>query len=393
MKRLCILGSTGSVGQNSLRVVRSLPGHFRVVALSAGKNLDALAEQTVEFGPEIVSTGDPQCVELLRERLRALGHAQPVEVVSGTAGQIAAATHPEVDFVVSASHGTTGLAATFEAVRAGKQVGLANKETLVMAGELVTRAARERGVELIPIDSEHSALHQCLRSGRREEVRRVLLTASGGPFLRTPKKDFDSITPERALKHPVWRMGGRITIDSATLMNKGMEIIEARWLFGFASSQIEVVIHPESVIHSMIEFVDGSTVGQLSLPDMRVPIQYALTYPSRVATDGNWMGLDFAAVGQLSFRKPDSQRFPCLRLARLALERGGATPCFMNAADEIAVEAFLERRLRFTGIPRVVEKVMEDAPRVEMNSLENVLGCDQEARARAREVVAKLGAR
>lgn len=392
MKRLCILGSTGSIGQNCLRVVRSLPGRFRVVSLAAGKNLDALAEQAVEFGPQIVSVGDPSLVEPLRERLRALEHRQPVEVTGGTPGQIAAATHSEVDFVVSASHGTTGLSATFEAVKAGKQLGLANKETLVVAGELVTRAARENQVEIIPIDSEHSALHQCLRSGRSEEVRRVLLTASGGPFLRTPKKDFDSITPAQALKHPVWKMGGRITIDSATLMNKGMEIIEAHWLFGFESSQIEVVIHPESVIHSMIEFIDGSTLGQLSLPDMRVPIQYALTYPSRVATDGNWMGLDLAAVGRLSFRKPDSQRFPCLRLARVALEKKGATPCFMNAADEIAVQAFLERRLRFSDIARVVEKVMEAAPAVEMSSLENVLGCDQEARARARETVAKLGA-
>ncbi len=390
MKGLCILGSTGSVGQNCLRVVRSLPSFFRVVGLSGGKNLETLAEQTMEFSPRIVSVGRPESVEPLRERLRALGLKQAVEVVAGGSGQIQAATHPEVDFVVSASHGTTGLAATYEAIRAGKQLGLANKETLVVAGDLVTRAARERGVEIIPIDSEHSALHQCLRAGRREEVRRVLLTASGGPFLRTPKKEFDSITPTKALKHPVWRMGGRITIDSATLMNKGMEIIEARWLFGFASSQIEVVIHPESIIHSMVEFVDGSIVGQLSTPDMRVPIQYALTYPGRVATDGNWMGLDLAELGRLSFRKPDTQRFPCLRLARVALEKAGAAPCFMNAADEIAVEAFLGGRLRFTDIPRVVERVMEQAPGVELKSLDDVLGCDQEARERAREVVEKL---
>lgn len=393
MKGLCILGSTGSVGQNCLNVVRSLPGRFRVVSLSAGKNLDALTEQISEFGPEVVAVGSGADVEPLRTRLQSLGYARPVRIVANAEGQVQAATLPEVDFVISASHGITGLVATFEAIRAGKQLGLANKETLVVAGELVMKIARERRVDVLPIDSEHSAIHQCLRSGRREEVRRLILTGSGGPFLRTPAGEFDSITPEQALKHPVWKMGGRITVDSATLMNKGLEIIEARWLFGFSSSQVEVLIHPESIVHSMIEFHDGSMVAQLSTADMRIPIQYALTYPERLAIDGNFLGLDLVAVREMHFEKPDGTRFPCLALARAALERGGSMPCVLNAADEVAVEAFLARRLRFRDIPRVVETSMERMSSVSVGSLDDVLECDREARRRAEELVAALGRR
>ena len=263
VKGLCILGSTGSVGQNCLRVVRSLLGRFRIVSLAAGKNLDLLAEQVQEFGPQIVAVGSDEWVEPLRQRLRTRGCQHPVQIVAGSSGQVEAATLPEVDFVVSSSHGVTGLRATYEAVRAGKQVGLANKETLVVAGEVVMRAARERAIEVLPIDSEHSAVHQCLRAGRRQEVRRLILTGSGGPLLRTPREAFDSVTPERALEHPIWKMGTRITIDSATLMNKGLEVIEAHWLFGLPASQIEVLIHPESIVHSMIEFQDGSVMAQL----------------------------------------------------------------------------------------------------------------------------------
>lgn len=390
MKGLCILGSTGSVGQNCLRVARSLPALFRVVSLSAGRNLEVLAEQVAEFNPQMVAVGGSEFIEPLRDRLRARAYARALKIVTGADGQAEAAMLPEVDFVVSASHGTTGLVATYRAVRAGKQLGLANKETLVVAGELVMRAARENGVDVIPIDSEHSALHQCLRSGHRQEVRRIVLTASGGPFLRTPRKHFEAITPEEALKHPVWKMGGRITIDSATLMNKGFEIIEAHWLFGFESSQIDVVIHPESVIHSMVEFVDGSIAAQLSTPDMRIPIQYALTYPTRLAVNGNLMALDLAALGHLSFRKPDTRRFPCLELARVALAQGGAVPCFLNAADEVAVEAFLNRSARFTDIASVVEEVLAKAPQVQLSSLDDVLGFDHEARRLAREAVARL---
>ncbi|MBI1982919.1 MAG: 1-deoxy-D-xylulose-5-phosphate reductoisomerase [Acidobacteria bacterium] len=392
MKGLCILGSTGSVGQNTLRVVRSLPGRFRVVALCAGKNLDLLADQIQEFVPLVASVATEACIEPLRQQLRARNYSRPVKIVAGTDGQVEASTHPEVSFVVSASHGVTGLVATYEAVRAGKNVGLANKETLVVAGEVVTRAARERSAEVLPIDSEHSALHQCLRSGRPREVGRLILTGSGGPFLKTPRDEFENLTPEQALKHPVWKMGERITIDSATLMNKGLEIIEAHWLFGLPSDRIDVLIHPESIVHSMIEFVDGSVVAQMSVADMRLPIQYALTFPERVALNGSPLGLDLVAIGRLHFEKPDSARFPCLDLARVALERGGALPCALNAGDEVAVEAFLAGRLRFPDIPRAIERVMELTPEVHFNSLTDVLECDGDARRRAAEVVAEIGA-
>ncbi len=386
-KRLCILGSTGSIGQNCLRVVKSLPGRFQVVALSAGRNLDVLARQVVEFSPHWAVVADSECVEPLRRRLEALEYRKPLNIGSGVSAQVEAATHPDVDFVVSASHGTTGLVATFEAVRAGKQVGLANKEVLVVAGELITRMARERAVELLPIDSEHCAVHQCLRSGLRQEVRRLILTGSGGPFLKTPRRRFATITPEEALKHPVWKMGGRITIDSATLMNKGLEVIEARWLFGFSSAQIEVLIHPESIVHSMIEFCDGSVLTQLSVPDMRLPLQYALTFPDRVPANGDGLSLDLTKAGRLNFRRPDTRRFPCLDLARAALERGGLAPCALNAADEMAVEAFLARRLSFAGIPRVIDRVLSQTAERPLNSLDDVLEGDREARRRATELI------
>jgi len=387
VRGLCILGCTGSVGQNCLRVVRSLPGWFRVVSLAAGKKMGLLAQQVAEFSPRMVAVGDGECAALLRERLRTRGYEEPLEIVAGTNGQVEAATLPDVDFVVSASHGITGLRATYEAIRAGKQVGLANKETLVVAGEVVMRAARAQATEILPIDSEHSAVHQCLRAGHRSELRRLILTGSGGPLLRVPLGEFDSVTPERALQHPIWKMGSRITIDSATLMNKGLEIIEAHWLFSLPASQIDVLIHPESVVHSMIEFQDGSVLAQLSVADMRLPIQYALTYPQRVAVSAESLRLDLLAAGHLHFEPPDGERFPCLGLARQALEQGGAMPCALNAADEVAVEAFLTRGLRFPDIPRVIEGVMRQTPQVHFNSLDDVLECDHEARRRAAELV------
>jgi 1-deoxy-D-xylulose-5-phosphate reductoisomerase len=296
-----------------------------------------------------------------------------------------------VGFVVSASHGTTGLVATYQAVCAGKRVGLANKETLVAAGELVMRKAAELCIPVLPIDSEHCAVHQCLRSGQPSEVKRIILTASGGPFLKTPRRLFDSITPEQALKHPVWRMGGRITIDSATLVNKGLEIIEARWLFNLTPGQIDVIIHPESIVHSMVEFNDGSVMAQLGVPDMRIPIQYAMTYPDRVAVSGSELGLDLIAAGRLRFSKPDTARFPSLDLAREALVRGGILPCVLNAADEVAVEAFLNNRLRFSAIPRLIEEVMRQMSSYQaVNSLEDVLEGDREARTRAAQVIADI---
>ena len=388
MKRLCIVGSTGSVGQNCLRVVTSLPDRFRVVSLTAGKNLIVLAEQILKFQPALIAVGSQESVEPLRQELRARRYRHPLTILSGRVGLLEAATLPDVDFVVSASQGVTGLEATFEAIRAGKAVGLANKEVLVVAGELVMRVARERGVEILPIDSEHSAVHQCLRAGKGHEVRRLILTGSGGPFLRTPRREFDSITPVQALKHPIWKMGGRITVDSATLMNKGLEIIEAHWLFGLKSEQIHVLIHPESIVHSMIEFRDGAVIAQLGVADMRIPIQYALTYPDRVTVNGG-LSLDLTATGRLHFQPPDVKRFPCMELGREALEKGGALPCALNAADEIAVEAFLESRLRFTRIPRVIEEVMSQTPMVRLNRLQDVVECDQQSRQRAREIVAK----
>jgi 1-deoxy-D-xylulose-5-phosphate reductoisomerase len=388
MKRLCILGSTGSVGQNCLRVVGGLADRFRVVSLTAGRNLSVLVEQILKFEPAMVAVGSEEWVRPLSQELRAKGYQHPLAIMPGRGGLLEAATLPEVDFVVSASHGVTGLEATFQAIRAGKRVGLANKEVLVVAGELVMRTAQEQGVEILPIDSEHSAVHQCLRAGQGHEVRRLILTGSGGPFLHTPREEFDSITPMQALKHPIWKMGGRITVDSATLMNKGLEIIEAHWLFGLDSDQIHVLIHPESIVHSMIEFQDGAIMAQLGVADMRIPIQYALTYPERVAVNGV-LSLDLAAAGRLQFQPPDVKRFPCLELGREALKRGGALPCALNAADEVAVEAFLESRLRFSRIPQVIEEVMSQTPVVGLNNLDDVMECDQRSRGRAREIVAK----
>jgi 1-deoxy-D-xylulose-5-phosphate reductoisomerase len=387
-KGLCILGSTGSIGRQCLWVVKNAADRFHVVALCAGKNLELLAQQVRDFAPKLVVVGNSELVEPLRERLRNLGVSPTVQVACGVSGQIEAATHPEVDTVVSASHGTTGLVATYKAIEAGKRIGLANKEVLVAAGELVTRAARERGAEILPVDSEHCAIHQCLRSGSHAEVRRLILTASGGPFLKTPRKYLDRITPEEALQHPIWKMGGRITIDSATLMNKGLEIIEAHWLFGFPSEKIDVLIHPESIVHSMIEFRDGSVMAQMSVPDMRLPIQYALNYPDRLAMNGDSQGLDLIALSTLRFAAPDTRRFPCLDLAREALRKGGPLPCALNAADEVAVEAFLAHRLRFSDIPRVIERVLEQTTHAQScSSLDDVLECDHEARRRALELV------
>jgi 1-deoxy-D-xylulose-5-phosphate reductoisomerase len=390
-KGLCILGATGSIGRQCLDVVKNASERFHIVALCAGENVDLLAQQVLAFAPKLAVVGNSECIEPLRERLRHLGASQTVQMACGVSGQIEAATHPEVDIVVSASHGTTGLVATYEAIQAGKRIGLANKEVLVAAGELTTRAVRERGVELLPVDSEHCALHQCLRSGSRGEVRRLILTASGGPFLKTPRKHLDLITPGEALRHPIWKMGGRITIDSATLMNKGLEIIEAYWLFDFPSEQIDVLIHPESAVHSMIEFRDGSVIAQMSVPDMRLPIQYALNYPDRLAMNGEWPRLDLIALSRLRFAAPDTRRFPCLDLAREALRAGGSLPCALNAADEVAVEAFLAQRLRFSDIPRVIERVLQQTTHSRsLTNLDDVLDCDQEARRRARELSQKM---
>lgn len=386
---LCILGSTGSIGRNCLDVVRNFPDRFRLVALCAGKNVDLLAQQAAEFKPALVVAGSQELIQPLRRALDAAGYRESIRITAGPEGRIEAATRADVSAVVSASHGITGILATFAAVQAGKRIALANKETLVVAGELVTAEAARTGAAILPIDSEHCAVHQCLRAGSPNEARRLILTGSGGPFLKTPIGEFDSITPEQALNHPIWRMGGRITIDSATLMNKGLEIIEAHWLFGFVSSQIEVLIHPESTIHSMIEFDDGCIVAQLAVADMRIPIQYALTYPERLPLSDKALMLDLASAGHLTFQHPDRRRFPCLDLGRAAIEEGGCLPCVLNAADEVAVGAFLGRRISFSSIPRIIEGAMRRAPKGHLTCMDDVMECDREARSRAAEMAAE----
>ena len=362
---------------------------FRVVSLAAGGNLDVLIEQVTKFHPKIVSLRDKEKEPELQSRLKKAGYTYPLKIVSGTAGMVEAATDADVDLVVSAAHGVTGLEATYRAVESGKDVALANKETLVVAGPLVTRLAQKTGSEILPVDSEHNAIHQCLRAGRREEVRSIILTASGGPFLKTPRERMDGIQPEEALKHPTWKMGGRVTVDSATLMNKGFEVIEARWLFGFRSEEIEVVIHPQSVVHSMVEFHDGSVMAQMGVTDMQLPIRYALTYPERLPANGATGSLTWREIKRFDFEPPDTGRFPCLDLARQALEAGESMPCALNAADEVAVEAFLERKLKFTDIPRLVECVLQASPVRPFKTLNDVWEHDREARERARQYLQK----
>jgi 1-deoxy-D-xylulose-5-phosphate reductoisomerase len=390
MKKLSILGSTGSIGRQTLAVVESLPGQFQVVALTAGRNLQELAAQIERHRPEVVSVGAAELVDELARRVREKGIAPLPEIMHGRAGMLMVGTHGQADMVVSAAVGVVGLEATYEAIKRGKVIALSNKEVLVAAGELVMAAVEKSGHALLPVDSEHNAVHQCLRGGAHEEVRRIVLTASGGPFRKTPLQVLASVTPEQALQHPNWKMGNRITIDSATMMNKGFEVIEAHWLFGMRPEQIEVVVHPQSTVHSMVEFVDGSVLAQLAPPDMRMPIQYALTFPQRVAS--NQVALDWKKLTRLDFEKPSTRRFPCLRLAREAMKKGGAWPCALNAADEVAVTAFLEKRLSFLGIPEVIDRVLSRTARVRFENMEDVLAADGEARRVAREEAEKLAA-
>jgi 1-deoxy-D-xylulose-5-phosphate reductoisomerase len=391
LKRIAILGSTGSIGRQTLAVVEAFSERFGVVALAAGNNGEELAQQIVRHRPELVSVASPAVAANLAQRLRAAGLEKLPEILHGPAGMIAVATHPSAATLVSAAVGVVGLEATYEAVKAGKQVALSNKEVLVAAGEIVMAAARTANVELLPVDSEHNAIHQCLRAGERGEVKKLILTASGGPFRKTPLAQMAAATPEQALAHPNWRMGRRITIDSATLVNKGFEVIEARWLFDVRPEQIEVVIHPQSTIHSMVEYVDGSVLAQLGPTDMRMPIQYALTYPERAAS--NQIALDWKKLRRLDFEKVSTRRFPCLRLAQQALKKLGAYPCAFNAADEVAVEAFLEQRIPFSGIAEIIERVLERIPRIKLSTIADVLAADAEARRMAREEVDRKAAR
>jgi 1-deoxy-D-xylulose-5-phosphate reductoisomerase len=387
MKRIAILGSTGSIGRSTLSIIESYPDRFAVTSLAAGSNLELILEQTLRWKPRLVSLAGERDAENLRKRLRDAGHSG-TEVVFGAAGSVRVATHPEVDFVVSAIVGVAGLEATYEAVKAGKEVGLANKESLVVAGELITAEAKRQGKPLLPIDSEHNAVHQCMRGGKLHEVDRVWLTASGGPFLHTPAREFDKITVEQALNHPTWKMGRRITIDSATLMNKGFEVIEACRLFSVPPSQVDVVVHPQSTIHSMVEFRDGSILAQLSVTDMRLPILYALTYPDRVESD---LRFNIRDLKQLDFCPPDLDKFPCLRLAYEAAEAGGSKTIALNAADEIAVSAFLEGSIPFKGISQVIEATLNEAAASHPESISKVLELDAEARDVARNMVGHLG--
>jgi 1-deoxy-D-xylulose-5-phosphate reductoisomerase len=387
MRRIAILGSTGSIGRSTLSVVESYPERFEVISVAAGANVKAAFEQARRWKPKLISISTEVDAEILRSHLQTAG-MKGVEVVHGSAGAVQVATRPDVDFVVSAIVGVAGLEATYEAVKAGKIVGLANKECLVAAGDLITAEARRQGNPLLPIDSEHNAVHQCLRGGRMEEVERIWLTASGGPFLYTPKSQFSAITVEQALNHPTWKMGQRITIDSATLMNKGFEVIEACRLFNLPPDRVQVMVHPQSTIHSMVEFVDGSILAQFSVTDMRLPILYALTYPERVPSA---MRFPVMNLRHLEFLPPDMEKFPCLGLAYEAAEAGGAKTVALNAADEVAVAAFLQGSIGFDSIPKIIHEVLSATEVGKLESISEVLKADAQARVVARERVAQMG--
>jgi len=385
LKKLAILGSTGSIGQSTLSIVEQFPERYSVAALAAGHNLDEAFAQTVRWRPKLVSLATEELAAELSKRLRQAG-VSGVEVVYGTAGTVACSTLPEADFVVSAIVGVAGLEATYAAILAGKPLGLANKECMVAAGEILTKAARERNVPILPIDSEHNAVHQCLRVGAHDEVKFIWLTASGGPFRQLPLEQFAAITPEQALKHPTWTMGRRITIDSASMLNKGLEVIEACRLFDVTPAQVRVTVHPQSTVHSLVEYVDGSILAQISVTDMRLPILYALAYPERPRST---LTFDLASLSHLDFAPPDLERFPCLRLSFEAAAKGGAHCIALNAADEVAVETFLERRIPFMGIPRTIERVLAATPEAHPATIAEVLSTDREARARARALLAR----
>jgi 1-deoxy-D-xylulose-5-phosphate reductoisomerase len=387
MKKLSILGSTGSIGQSTLSVVDFLKDDFQVVAMAAGKGIDEFARQVARYKPQLVSVADEQDLSVLQEKLREQGVSKMPELASGEKGLVAVACHEEADTVVSATVGAVGFLPTYKALQLGRRVCLANKETLVMAGELMTRAARESGAELLPVDSEHNALHQCMRGEKVEEVRRLILTASGGPFREKPIEEIRQATVEKALAHPTWQMGAKITIDSATLMNKGLEVIEAGWLFDFNADKISVVVHPQSIVHSMIEMIDGSIIAQMGITDMRLMIQYALTFPDRLTAQ--LPALNFEKMSKLEFFEPDFERFPCLRLAYEAMREGGTMPAAMSAANEIAVAAFLSRCIKFMDIPRIIEDTMLAYEKQSCSNIEAVLEADRWARAHADMLVNK----
>ena len=383
MKVLSLLGSTGSIGTSTLKVTSSFSNDFRVAGLSGGRNAAKLAGQIEQVRPDIASSSDERVSAELQSLLRQRGYPMArTRFVHGIEGHIEVSCHPESSIVLSAISGAAGLLPTYRALEQGKSIALANKETLVMAGELMMRKSCEKGVPILPVDSEHNAIHQCLRGGRKEEMRRLILTASGGPFRETPREQMLSVTLEQALNHPTWSMGRKITIDSATLMNKGLEVIEASWLFGATPDEIEVVVHPQSIVHSMVEYTDGSILAQLGLTDMRIAIQYALTYPDR------WVSplpsLDIFQLPKLEFFEPDHEKFPCLRLAYKALRAGGTAPAVLNAANEVAVEEFLNNKIAFHEIPQIIESVLDSHQPRSAGNLETVLEADAWARKEAR---------
>lgn len=382
--KISILGSTGSIGCNTLKVAEHL-GNIKIVALAAGRNMDVFADQIARFKPSVVSCADDECANDLLANLHSKKVVDTPKIVVGEAGLVEIATHEEAETVVSATVGAVGFVPTLRAIEAGKRIALANKETLVMAGELMTKAAAGNGAEILPVDSEHNALHQCLRGEKTSEVKRLILTASGGPFLDKTKEQIENATRAEALNHPTWDMGDKISIDSATLMNKGLEVIEAHWLFGFEAEEIGVVVHPQSVVHSMVELIDGSVIAQLGVTDMQHAIQYALTYPKRAAT--SLPSIDFAEISKLTFENPDLERFPNLGLAYKALKKGGTTPAVLNASNEIAVQAFLDEKILLSEIAEINEKLVTEHHPTEVDSLETVLDADAWARAEAETVI------
>ena len=385
MKRIAILGSTGSIGRSALAVVDAHPTRLQVAALAAGDNASLLAEQIETYRPRVAAIATAAGMDRLRA---SLSSTAPAQVLAGAEGLLAVATHPDVDLVICASAGTAGLEAVLAAIEAGKTIALANKEVLVMAGALVTEAAHRRGVPILPVDSEHNAIHQCVHGRNPGEIRRLILTASGGPFRQLSQQELDRVSPEAALRHPTWQMGRKITIDSATLMNKGLEVIEAHWLFGVDADHIDVVIHPQSIVHSMVELSDGSVIAQLGVTDMRLPIQYACSYPERWETQ--LPTLDLVSAGRLEFHEPALDRFPCLALAYAALRDGGTMPVVLNASNEVAVEAFLDGKLGFTAIPRVIEKTMNAHEIERVSTIDTVRRVDRWAREQAHDAARAL---
>lgn len=386
MKNIALLGATGSIGVNTLDVVRQFPDRYNIVALAAGTNVRKLAEQVIEFSPELISVSDEKYVERLRLLLPGFYHDR---IVHGNDGNILVAAYPAADLTLSAIVGAAGLLPTLAAIEAGKDIGLANKETLVMAGQIVMSAVQKNGVKLLPVDSEHSAIFQALEAGRRKDLKKIILTASGGPFHGKSMNELQDVTLEQALNHPNWSMGKKITIDSATLMNKGLEVIEARWLFEVESTAIEVMVHPQSIVHSLVEYKDGSVLAQLGIPDMRIPISYALSYPARLPLQ--LQSLNLFECGTLDFIEPDYQSFPALKLAFSALERGGVLPAVLNGANEIAVEAFLASKITFLQIAETVARTMDIVNEGRDDVLDDILGADQAARREARRIIETIG--